>query len=407
MTASAELVVLREPPPLRRDRLAHLWIGGRALSDAGDAAWTIAIAWTVIQIATPAVAGLIVAAGTIPRAAVLLYGGVLADRLDTRRIILSTSLIRVIILLGVVGWMLSGEPTVPLLVAAAVSFGLCDAIFDPASSTLARQLVRTEDLPAYMASMQTGGRLGSTLGAASGGALVAYAGLGGSASLNAVTFVLIFLVATFWLVPRFALPRAEPESPWRAVRGGFRHLKQAPTTRSLVIALSGVNLAVTPASGIGIALRAKEAGWGASSVGLLTAMGGLGAAVGAIAVIRWRPPRPAAVGFGALIVQGVGIAALGVGPVWTVGAAAFVIGITAGVASALISAVFAATVDGAYLGRMSSILRLGDDCLMPLALAGFGALASTTQIWVPFAVYGAGLVLAALRIMRNRDLMAL
>lgn len=404
---STEPMMLREPPPFRGDRLAHLWIGVRAVSDAGDALWTIAIAWTAVQVASPAVAGVVVAAGTLPRAALLLFGGVLADQIDTRRIIIGTSVVRVAVLLGVIAWMLGSDPTVPLLLTAAIAFGLCDAIFDPASSTLARQLVRRDDLPSYMAATQTAGRLGTTAGAAGGGALVAYTGLGGSATVNATTYALVVLVATLWLVPRFALPRAEPESPWRSLRGGFGHLKEQPTTRSLVLALSGVNLAIGPASALGIPLRVQDAGWGASAVGVLTALLGAGAAVGALAVIRWRPERPAAVGFGALIVQGLGIVALGFGPVWTVGTAAFVIGITAGMASALISAVFAATVDGAYLGRMSSILRLGDDCLMPLAMAVFGALVSATQMWVPFVLYGCALVLAALRILRSRELRAL
>ncbi|WP_233277310.1 hypothetical protein [Microbacterium sp. CGR1] len=88
------------------------------------------------------------------------------------------------------------------------------------------------------------------------------------------------------------------------------------------------------------------------------------------------------------MLQGLAIVALGWGPAWSVGVAAFVIGATAGYASVLLSATFSATVDTAYLGRMSSITRLGDDCLMPLAMAAFGLLASTTALWVPFALFG-------------------
>ena len=73
---SAQPELLREPPRFSRDRAVHAWIGIKALSDAGDAVWTIALAWTAVQIASPAVAGLIVASGAVPRAVVLLFGGV-------------------------------------------------------------------------------------------------------------------------------------------------------------------------------------------------------------------------------------------------------------------------------------------------------------------------------------------
>lgn len=71
-----------------------------------------------------------------------------------------------------------------------------------------------------------------------------------------------------------------------------------------------------------------------------------------------------------------------------------VIGVTAGAASALLGAVFMATVDGAYLGRMSSILRLGDDVLMPAAMVAFGALVAAYGVGAACATYG--LAMAAL-----------
>ena len=121
-----------------------------------------------------------------------------------------------------------------------------------------------------------------------------------------------------------------------------------------------------PAETIGLALRAQEEGWGSASVWVFLALLGAGAAVGAVAVMQWPPRRSATTSFGCLVVQGVAIVMLGVGPAPLVGVAAALIGLTAGIASTLLSAVFAATVTGSDLGRMSSIIRLGDDVLMPL-----------------------------------------
>ena len=86
---------------------------------------------------------------------------------------------------------------------------------------------------------------------------------------------------------------------------------------------------------------------------------------------------------------------LGVGPAPVVGRRRGArSGSPPGIASTLLSAVFAATVEGSYLGRMSSIVRLGDDVLMP---AGDGRLrcagATVATIPVAFAVYGGAMAL--------------
>ncbi|WP_448720356.1 MFS transporter [Microbacterium natoriense] len=395
-------VLITEPPVFRRDVRVHAWITVKALSDAGDALWTIALAWTAVQIASPAVAGLIVAAGTVPRAIVLLWGGVIADRADPRRVMLLFNVLRIGVLIGVALWVLATTPSVTILIVAAIAFGVCDAFYEPSAGTIARQLVRASDLPSYGAVAQTASRLGTMAGAAAGGVLVAHLGLSGGASVNALTFLVVVAFIAMWLRPRFLLARAPRESALRGIGRGFAHLREAPTTRTLVIALSGLNLAVGPAVGIGLALRAHDEGWGAQAVGLFEALLGLGAALGAVCVARWRPRREALGGFWALVVQGAAIIALGVGPIWTVGAAAFVIGCTAGFASVLLSATFSATVDTAYLGRMGSLTRLGDDCLMPLAMAGFGALAGATALWVPFTVFGGAMMLLMVLPLSNR-----
>ncbi|MGO2745101.1 MFS transporter [Microbacterium sp.] len=387
-----EPTLLREPPQFSRDHAVHAWIGVKALSDAGDAIWSIALAWTAVQITSPAIAGLIVAAGTLPRALILLFGGVLADRANARHVMIVFNILRVGVLIGVAVWVLAYPPTVLILTLAAIAFGACDAFYEPSAATIGRQLVRVDDLPSYSAVMQTATRLGTMGGAALGGFLVAYAGLAGSASINALTFTLVIAFIAIWLRPRFALARASRESALRGILRGFVHLKDAPTTRTLVIALSGLNLAVGPATGIGIALRAHDEGWGAQAVGIFEALIGLGAALGAIAVAKWRPRRGALGGFWALVVQGAGIILIGVGPAWLTGIGCTIIGLTAGFASVLLSATFAATIDTAYLGRMSAMTRLGDDVLMPLAMAAFGALAAATTIWIAFVGFGAALM---------------
>jgi hypothetical protein len=177
------------------------------------------------------------------------------------------------------------------------------------------------------------------------------------------------------------------------VARGFGHLREEPTTRTLVLTLSGLNLAVSPALALGVALRAQGEGWGAGAVGLMQALVALGAAVGALVLLRWRPRREAVVGFWLLVIQGLAIVGIGAGSLVTTAVSCAVIGVTAGAASSLLGAVFMASIDGAYLGRMTSILQLGDDVLMPAAMAAFGALAAVYGVGAACAAYGLAMAL--------------
>ncbi len=391
MTTSTEP---RMPPPLSRDAMVQDWQGVRALSAAGDRVWLIALAWTAVHIASPAAAGLVVAAGTLPRAAVLLIGGVTADRYDARRVMIVADSARIAVLAWVGVAVVAGQPGVALLVVAAAAFGVTDAFHDPAAATVGRQLVRPEDLPAYTGVGQTLSRLGSMGGAAVGGFVVARWGLGGSAALNGATFVAVVAVAALWMRPRFPLPRAPRLPVAQSLRSGFAHLRSNEDIRTLVLALTGLNLFVVPAETIGLALRTQQEGWGSASLGLFLAVLAGSAGLGSLAMVRWRPRHPVSVSFGCLVAQGLAVVALGVGGQVVVAVAAAVVGVTAGVASTLLSAVFAATVAGEYLGRMASIVRLGDDVLMPLSTVAFGALAGVTSTSAAFAAYGTAMALA-------------
>lgn len=372
------------------------WLLVKGLSDAGDALWTIALAWTAVQVASPALAGVVVAAGTLPRAVVLLVGGVVADRHEARLVMLLMNVLRVAVLGATSLWVLVVGTSVPVLLAAAVAFGVCDALYEPSAGTISRQLVRPEDLPAYAGANQTITRLGSMGGAAAGGAVVTAWGLAGSALANAVTFGVVVAYLALALRPRYPLPRATAEPVLRGVARGFAHLREQPTTRTLVLTLSGLNLAVSPALGLGVALRVQEAGWGAQTLGMLQAVVGLGAVAGSLALLRRRPGREAVAGFWLLVLQGLAIAGLGLGSVIPTALACAVIGVTAGAASALLGAVFVGTVDGAYLGRMVAITRLGDDVLMPVAMVGFGALAGAAGVGTACAAYGLAMAMAML-----------
>ena len=384
------------PRPLRRDRPVQGWVAVGALSDVGDAAWSVALAWTAVQVASPAVAGLVIAAGRVPMALMLLVGGVVADRVDTRRLLVVTDLLRAVVLVLAAAGTWAHLASVPLLLTVSVLFGVADAFYAPAAGTFPRQLVGTDDLAAFLGAKQAASRLGGMLGGALGGVLVALWGLPGSALVDAASFTVLAAYVVVLLRPRHRVPRSTDTSVLAGVADGFRHLRSERLTRTLVLTLSGTNLAITPALSIGVALRVSVEGWGAHTLGLADAAFGLGAIVGSLAGTLHKPRRIAVWGFGALVLQGSLIVVLAAGPRVALLATAAAIGVTAGVASTLLGSVFMTVVDPVYLGRMASIQALGDNVAMPAATAAFGALAAATATGVPFLAYGCVMVLLML-----------
>jgi MFS family permease len=380
-------------PPLRRDRAVQAWVLATGVSTLGDVVWLIGLAWTAVHIAGPGAAGLLLGLSTLPKALLVLAGGVWADRADARRIVLGATAARVVVLL--VGATVYGRTSAHFAVLAcvAVAFGVADGIYTPAAATLPRRMVRAEDLGPVAGMFQTAGRLARLAGAPLGGALVAAFGMRATMLVDAASFLVIGVVMYAAVRPRLPRPAVSGATWARDLTSGLGYVRRSVTVRTLVLALSGLNLFVSPALSVGLALRASGGGWGAGALGVLEAGVGLGAAAGALTATRWRPVRPAITGLLVLVVQGAAIVLLGLGPRWVAGAGVLVVGVTAGLASAFLSGASQALVEPAYLGRTSALTSLADDALMPVAMAGFGALAGLTSVAGACLVAGTAMAL--------------
>jgi MFS family permease len=336
----------------------------------------VAFAWTAATVTDPATAGLVLGAGTIPRAVASLYGGTLADRYDARRMVMLANAGRILVLAAGALLATALGISVALLLAVAVLFGVLDALHNPASTTLPRVLLRSDDLPNGAGLMQVAGRLARFGGAPLGGVLVAVGGLGLVMVVDAVTFAVVALFVGLWLKPRYPRVLSSTGSFRRDLAAAASYLRETPFVRAFVISLSGLNLFVGPALAVGVTIHVHGSGWGPATVGIADALVGVGAAAGALFAIRFRSAQPARTGLLMLVGQALAIGVIGVAGRPVLLAACTVIGITAGLASTQLSGAFQQLVDPAYLGRLGALTSLGDDVLMPVAMVGFGALVS-------------------------------
>jgi MFS family permease len=381
-----------EAPPFARDRLFQAWAVVAGVSLAGDSAWFVAFAWTAATVTDPATAGLVLGAGTIPRALTSLYGGTLADRYDARRVVMLANAGRILVLATGAVLATALGISVALLLVVAILFGVLDALHNPASSTLPRVLLRSEDLPNGAGLMQVAGRLARFAGAPLGGVLVAVGGLRLVMVVDAVSFAVVAVFVGVWLRPRYPRELSSTGSFRRDLAAAASYLRETPFVRAFVVSLSGLNLFVGPALAVGVTVHVHRSGWGSATVGIADALVGVGAAVGALFAIRFRSTQPARTGLLMLLGQAVAIAVIGVAGRPLLLVACTVIGITAGLASTQLSGAFQQLVDPAYLGRLGAVTSLGDDVLMPVAMVGFGALVSGAGLPLTCLLTGLGFI---------------
>jgi MFS family permease len=391
--AEPQLIARTAPPPLRHDRMVQCYLLAVMVSACGDTVFTIGLAWTAVHLFSPGLAGFVMGVELLPQALCTLLGGVIADRFDTRTVMRLGELARTAVLLAAVICWESGLHSGAVLFGVAVCFGTVSGLSGPAAATLVRQLVRPEDLVTVSGWSQTGSRLARLIGAPVG-AFVIQAGFGFSMLADAVTFFLVLLVLNLVVRVRFRLPRSPHEPVLRALRSGLEYVRHTEVARVFLLGLAALNVFVTPVFSVGVALRVSESRWGSGWLGVSEATFAAAAIAGSVAGIRWQGGFLPSRSFRLLVLQGLGLAAVGLPMRVGLVGGMLVIGCTAGLASVWLSGSFQRIIDPAHLGRVASLSQLGDLALTPAVIPLFGLLAGMTSVFV--ATMCCGLAMSAL-----------
>ncbi|HEY2796022.1 MAG TPA: MFS transporter, partial [Micromonosporaceae bacterium] len=364
---------------LFRDTAVLGWAVAFGVSQLGDVVFFASLAYAAAKLGSPALAGTVLACAAIPRAVLMLLGGAVTDRFDARRLMLTSDIACAVVLVGALIAIHEWGTSAPILIAIGALFGTADAFYGPASATFPRQLVAADDLPRLAGFRQLIGRFTTIGGGPLGLALVAWRGFSASLAADAISYAVIALTLLV-VKPRWSRSRSTGRGIIHDIGGGLRYLVRTPKVRDLVIALSGLNVFGGPVLSVGIALRTTQQGWSPYHLGILTGCIGAGAVVGTLTAMVVRPARPLRFALALMFVQAAAVAAVGLLSFPGEVAAMLVVGVTAGLASPLMSGTVQAVVDEEYLGRTNSVLSLADSGLMPISLAGFGALAGTAGL---------------------------
>ena len=382
MRAAGRLGALQEP------QFRLLWLG-RTASAIGDALIPVALAFAVIEETGSATdLGLVMSAYTLSRLLLIVVGGVWADRLPRRLVMLAADLLRACSQ-GIVALLLITDTAEiwQLALGGAVGGG-AHAFFGPASTALVPDTVSPGRLQQANALVGLTGNATELFGPALSGALVAAVGPGWVFAADAASFA---VSAVFLLAMRVPEHRATDQQPFlREVAGGLREIAARAWLSVSLVTFAVGNLTIAAYLVLGPLIVSRELG-GARDWGFVLTGGAAGGLLATLLALRYRPRRPLLVGFALLLFEPVTLLTL-IPPLPTVGLA---VGAAIGFGTVSIFNVFWETVlqeqiPKRALSRVSSLDWMVSLVFMPVGYTIVGPLSDAigvdATLWLAAAV---------------------
>jgi MFS family permease len=299
------------------------------LSSVGSQFTTVAMAWQIYELTdSPLQLGLMGLARGVPQIVMLLFGGLLADAVNRRKLILCTQLI-LFVVSGILASLTFAGETVPVtLYLAAIALALFSSLEAPARHSMVANLVPREELAPAMAVFSSQRHVAVIAGPALAGMVLAIAGPGICYAVDAVSWLITFL-SVFFIRTRLPQGEGRRAVSLESLRAGFSFVLGHAVIFPLLVRDFGVNifgtvrsllpvfardiLAVGP-QGLGILYAASAAGSLAGAVGLsfigrIRRVGSwilMGVAIYGIAVIFFASSRTFWFSVFLLAVSGVG-----------------------------------------------------------------------------------------------------
>lgn len=183
--------------PLRVRSFLFLFIGEN-ISLLGNQFYLVALPWLTLQLTNSGVSlGTVLMAAAIPRATLLLLGGIVSDRLKPRLVMITSNALRAVV--AILLTVIVALQAIQLwhLYVFSVCFGIVDGFFIPASKAIVPSLVKKELLVASNTLIQGTNQLILTLGPVVGGLLIATISIESAFAIDAVTFIFTTILLLF------------------------------------------------------------------------------------------------------------------------------------------------------------------------------------------------------------------
>ncbi len=393
--------VARRPRPwtvFRSGAFRKLW-GATALSLAGDSFSYVAMAWLVLQLTGSSLAlGSVLVVQAVPRAVLMLVGGALTDRFSARLIMASSMGLRVALVAPLGALVLAGRIQMWEVYVASALFGVVDAFFMPARSSILPRVVADHELEPGNAVLNVTGQASIVIAPALAGLVIAAWGTGWAFLVDGASFAAGF-VFVLWLPAAIRPPDAAGGATGLAgqMAAGFRYAWADVGIRVSLLVIASIDFAANGAIGVGFPTLAHgRLGGSAAVLGILYAAWGVGATAGAVGAGLVRPPER----FGILLVVACAWIGTGVGLIGLlhslppVAAVIAITGIATGVINTYGISWLQRRTSPEMQGRVMSLVMLASLGLTPVAYAVSGALAQV-NVTALFVIAGVLIVATA------------
>lgn len=370
------------------------------LSLLGSGMWLVAIVWQVIELGGgPVQLSLVATMSAIGLVAVVLIGGVVADRVPQKHILLAVEASKIIVIGAVAALALSGELELWHLMAAAFIIGVGEGFFYPAYSAMLPSILPGDDL---LAANGFEGMLRPAAMQAAGPALASAAVAVASPALAFVIVGLLQVVAVIALIVLRTVPLRrdlshETRHPVRAALGdmaeGFRYMFTTPwLLATLLFALAFILVVIGPIDVL-VPFAVKDISEGDTaefSYAFVLAAFGAGSVLGSLVISSMRMPRRyltvmnLAWGLGCLPLVVIGFT----NQVWLMAIAVFIVGFFFALGGVIWGTLLQRRVPPHMLGRVSSLDFFVSLALMPISMALAGPVGESIGLGPTFVIAG-------------------
>lgn len=366
-----------------------LWIG-EGISLIGDQFYLIALPWVVLLMTGNAFAvGTILATAGIPRALFMLLGGAITDRFTPRKVMIISNLARMI-LTGVLAVLVfTNLIQTWMLYAFALIFGLADAFFFPAQTSIVPQLVSKGQLQAGNAMIQGTATLSVFIGPVLAGAMISrldsgttYSTLGIALAfaIDSLSFLVsISMLSLMKMEHMLASVERAGEGVLAAVREGLLYVWKDATLKIVFSLVAGINILIVGPVFVGIPVIAKiRFTEGAAAYGMIMSAFGGGSLLGI--VLGGILPKPSSKRLGTVLLSvmsmmGIGLVVIGIAPsILIAGIASFVMGAANGYNNITLITWLQNRISPDLTGRIMSLIIFASVGLNPVSTALAGAL---------------------------------
>jgi hypothetical protein len=356
-----------------RVRPFRLLTAGTAVNLLGNGVAPIALSFAVLDVTgSTGALGLVVGVRSLCNVLLLLYGGVVADRLPRGLVLVGSSALSAASQGAVAALVLTGRATVPLLLALSALNGACAAFALPASVALLPQTLPPWLLRAGTAIQRLLRNGAQILGASVGGVLVAGLGPGWGLAVDAVSFAVAGVCFGRVRAPRAGAGAARRAGLVTELREGWQEFTAHTWLWVVVVAFFFLEAAMACTVEV-LGPAVADHTMGRSGWGLAVAAHGLGMVAGGVLGLRFRPRRLLL--FGCACVGGEALTPLGLVLSPTTGAmtvVAFLAGVGIEQFGIAWQAALQQEIPAGRLARVSAYDALGSFAAIPFAQLGVG-----------------------------------